>query len=112
MPGYAAYVGDMAMRLLAEPEMQALLAAAPQLGRILRPLFRLTGTRPPPGLIPPPPARPRRSRAARPAKAVRPPAAPDGAAPPLPTFRTRGGQLMMRLSESISVPIASPKNRG
>jgi hypothetical protein len=111
VPGYAPYVGDMALRLLAEPEMQALLAAAPQLGRILRPLCRMSGVRPAPGLIPPPPARPRRPRAARPAKPVRATAAPDSAPPPLPTFRTRGGQLMMKLSESISVPVVAAKNR-
>ncbi len=43
--------------LLAEPEMAALIAAAPQMGRILRPLCRMLGVRPPPGLRAPPPAR-------------------------------------------------------
>ncbi len=50
--GYASQL----RHLLAEPEMAALLAAAPQAGRILRPLCRMLGIRPPPGLPGPRPA--------------------------------------------------------
>jgi hypothetical protein len=65
--------------LLAEPEMAALIAAAPQMGRLLRPLCRMLGVDPPPGLgaphgtaPPQPPARPAH------------PAAPVGPPPALP----------------------------
>ena len=50
--GYASQL----RHLLAEPEMAALLAAAPQAGRILRPLCRMLGIRPLPGPLAPPPA--------------------------------------------------------
>ena len=56
VPGAAAY-GSQLQYLMADPEMAALIAAAPQMGRILRPLCRLLGVRPPPGLIAPPSAR-------------------------------------------------------
>ena len=49
--------------LLAQPEMVELLAAAPRLWRVLRPLCRMFGITPPEAL---PPAPPRRARAARP----------------------------------------------
>ncbi len=44
--------------LLADPAMAELLAAAPQAGRLLRPLCRMLGVRPPPALPRPPPIRP------------------------------------------------------
>jgi hypothetical protein len=43
--------------LLAGPEMAALVAAAPQTGRVLRPLCRMLGVRPPAFLALPPPVR-------------------------------------------------------
>ncbi len=77
--------------LLAEPEMAALIAAAPQAGRILRPLCRMLGIRPPPGLRAPPPA-PRAAppraepRTAPPATPHEPPDRPPPLAPPaIPT---------------------------
>jgi hypothetical protein len=73
--------------LLADPDMAALLAAAPQMRRLLRPLCRMLGVRPPPGLLTPPPAAPPAAPPAprRPA-AERPPpgAAPPGRPPPRP----------------------------
>jgi hypothetical protein len=56
VPGTAAY-GSQLQYLVATPEMTALLAAAPQAGRILRPLCRMLGV-PPPAKQPPakPPA--------------------------------------------------------
>ena len=85
VPGTAAY-GSQLQHLLADPEMAALLAAAPQAGRLLRPLCRMLGVRPPPALVPPTrPTRPRKPPSSRPA-AVRPspaapPAGPKRAAP-------------------------------
>jgi hypothetical protein len=55
---------------LHDPDMAALVAAAPQAGRILRPMCRMVGLKPPPYLQLP--KRPRRPRPARPAK-PRPP---------------------------------------
>ena len=40
--------------LLAQPDMAALIAAAPPIGRQIRPICRMLGVRPPPGLFPPP----------------------------------------------------------
>ena len=70
--------------LLAEPEMAALFAAAPQAGRILRPLCRMLGVRPPAALRLPPPA----SRPTTPRRAAGglPPSSP---APPEPPPRPR-----------------------
>ncbi len=59
--------------LLKDPEMQALLRDAPQVGRILRPLYRRLGRKPDPALLPPPPPRPPRAKP--------PPPEPDPAAP-------------------------------
>ena len=75
--------------LLADAEMAALIAAAPQTGRILRPLCRMLGLRPPAVLALPP--RPPRPPAAptRPAT-DRPPAAPP---PPRPR-RTAPAQVL------------------
>ncbi len=53
----AASYGSQLRHLLSDPEMAALLEAAPQAGRILRPLCRMLGVRPTPAL-PPPPKRP------------------------------------------------------
>ncbi len=68
----AAY-GPELERLLAGAEMQALIRAAPQVGRLLRPLCRMLGVVPDPAILPPPPPRPPRVRPA--------PPAPDPAAP-------------------------------
>ena len=55
--------------LIARPEMAELLAAAPQAGRILRPLCRMLGIRPLPPILRLPP-RPRRVRPPKPAPTV------------------------------------------
>lgn len=39
--------------LLAQPDMAALIAAAPPVGHHIRPICRMLGVRPPPGLLPP-----------------------------------------------------------
>ncbi|MHB1302256.1 MAG: hypothetical protein ACYCZB_02110, partial [Acidiphilium sp.] len=47
--------------VLAEPEMETLIAADPRVGRILRPLCHLLGFKPPPSLrLPKPTPKPRR----------------------------------------------------
>jgi hypothetical protein len=52
--------------LLADPEMAALLAAAPaEMGRTLRPLCRMLGVELPPILAPPPSTRPKKPRKPR-----------------------------------------------
>ncbi len=69
--------------LLADESCAAFLAAAPQAGRILRPLAHLLGTPLPPGLT-----RPRRPRAPRPHKPAPPPPATPQCTPdrPLPAY--------------------------
>jgi hypothetical protein len=70
VPETAVY-GSQLQVLFADPEMAALLAAAPApLGRPLRSLCWMLGVRPPPILAPPPAVRPR----TRPPKPERPPA--------------------------------------
>ena len=81
----AAAAGSQLQHLLTDPEMADILAAAPQAGRLLRPLCRMLGVRPPVVLAPPPrPAGPpvaaRRRAAGRPFPATPPPDSPH--APP------------------------------
>ncbi|HST76425.1 MAG TPA: hypothetical protein VLJ20_13695, partial [Acetobacteraceae bacterium] len=59
---------EMLQALLDDPEMRALLAASPQAGRILRPLWRKLSPRPLPAVLRLPP-RPRKPRPPR----VKPP---------------------------------------
>ncbi len=56
MPEAAVY-GSQLRHLLSEPGMVALLAAAPQAGRLLRPLCRMLGVEEAAELLPPAPAR-------------------------------------------------------
>ncbi len=73
----AAASGSQLQHLLTDPELAALLAAAPQAGRILRPLCRMLGVHLPPALRPPPPPSPAPADPPAPAPptASRPPAA-------------------------------------
>jgi hypothetical protein len=66
----------MLAALLRDPETQAFHAAAPQAGRLLRPLCQALGVRQPDWLRRPPRPRPAARRAPRPR--------PQGAAPPRP----------------------------
>jgi hypothetical protein len=67
----AAAAGSQLRHLLADPEMAALIEAAPQMRRLLGPLCRSLGVRLPPDLLPPPRApKPRKPR--QPAAAPRP----------------------------------------
>ena len=56
---YAGYLSDWLRDLLDDPETQALLAASPQGGRLLRPLWRRLCADPLPELLRPPPKQPR-----------------------------------------------------
>ncbi len=58
--------GAHLQNLLADPDMPALLGAAPQLRRAMRPLCRMLGVRLPPPVQPPPDVPLRRSRPKRP----------------------------------------------
>ena len=99
-PEAAGYGGQL-QHLLADPEMAALLAAAPQAGRILRPLCRMLAVPPTPALQPPPDARPPRPQRSgtpgEPAIAERP-VRPPGRGPrprsPGPPSLTWRGVLM------------------
>jgi hypothetical protein len=67
----AAPYGEVLRHLLDDPEMAALLEAAPRMGRLLRPLCRMLGAAPPGGTLPPPlgqrsPRKPRRPRRPKP----------------------------------------------
>ncbi len=73
VPAAAAQAAQL-QHLLADPELAALLAAAPQAGRVLRPLCRMLGVAPP---GPPAPPRPPRAAPAAPAQAS------PAASPPL-----------------------------
>ena len=73
----AAGCGGQLQLLLTDPEFATLIAATPQMGRVLRPLCRMLGVEPP-AL----PARPSRSAAGpRPARPQRDTAGPDTAGP-------------------------------
>src|SRR6185312_5519574 len=68
---------EMLQALLDDPEMRALLAASPQAGRILRPLWRKLSPEPLPEMLRLPPRRrkPRPPRAPRPPRPAKPVAA-------------------------------------
>jgi hypothetical protein len=82
----AAASASQLQHLLADPDMAALLAAAPQAGRLLRPLCRMLGVHPPPGIGKP--RAPRPTPPPRPAAAEKPPPAASAPAPPRPPTRT------------------------
>ncbi len=86
VPEAAAGYGSQLRHLLAEPEMAALIAAAPQARRILRPLCRMLGVRLPPGPAPKDaaPAAPDPPATAEP---IGPP--PPSSAPPRPPPRIK-----------------------
>jgi len=93
----AACHGSQLRHLLAEPEMEALLAVSPQARRLLRPLCRMLAVEPPQAVprAKPPPDRPDRSAcdaAAPPPRFARPAARRDATSPTAwmrPTAQTR-----------------------
>jgi hypothetical protein len=97
--------------LFRDPEMAALLEAAPKsLGRPLRSLCHMLGLRPPEILAPP--ARPPKPRKPRPAKAAKPPPLPP-IGPPPPHPDAPAWMHMMPPSRTRWLPARSrsPKNR-
>jgi len=76
LPGEAASYGCQLQALLADPQMAALLAAAPEAGRILRPLCRLLAITPE-GSLALPSAAGKPAPKPRPAKPVPPPEPPS-----------------------------------
>jgi hypothetical protein len=69
LPYEAACFGSQLQHQFSQPEMMALLEAAPQVGRLLRPLCRMLAIELPPALrLPPRPPRPRKPRKPRPPK--------------------------------------------
>jgi hypothetical protein len=76
LPGEAASYGCQLQALLADPQMAALLAAAPEAGRILRPLCRLLAITPE-GLLALPSAAGKPAPKPRPAKPAPPPEPPS-----------------------------------
>ena len=87
----AAQLGTHVRLVLADPETAALLQATPQAGRLLRPLCRMMGIRPEPGLPPIlfPPRRLRPRRANCPTSQVsRPPDRLGISAPPTDRLRS------------------------
>ncbi len=77
MLGWEAAYGSELQYLLKLPEMHALIRAAPQVGRLLRPLCRMLGVVPDPAILPPPPKRTRRTAPSAPDRRI----GPDPAAP-------------------------------
>ena len=87
IPYFVAHLHHAMRELMADPEMLALLAAAPQAGRILRPLWRRMTADPLPEILRLP-KRPRRSR--RPSEPAEPaPAAPRKPPPDRPPRKRR-----------------------
>ncbi len=80
----AAASGSQLSYLLAEPEMAALLDAAPQMRRLLRPLGRMLGVRLPPPARPAEPAPPAATERATPPDTPDPPPPPAPRLPPPP----------------------------
>ena len=107
-PGGAVH-GSQLQHLLADPEMAALIAAAPQVGRLLRPLCRMLAVEPTPGL--------RRERAGRPAPAATAPArttepgeAGPGPQPPTTPLWLRGERPFF--DRSVDPPEGGPFQGG
>jgi hypothetical protein len=86
VPALASQAGNQMERLLNEPELEAMAAASPEVGRLIRPLLWMTGRTPPAYLALPP--RPRRAPAGPKPEPRRPravaPAAPAETYPPAP----------------------------
>ena len=95
----ARFANTRISHLLGSAEMAALLAAAPQAGRLLRPLCRTLGVPLPPALALPP--RRRRKRKPRSAAVARP--KPAGAA--LPAIRRQGSKPARRARPPPAFPL-------
>jgi hypothetical protein len=96
----AAASASQLQHLLADPELASLLAAAPPLGRILRPLCRMLGVPPPPHLARPAP----RAAAASPLAPGEPPGPAQVSAPPSAPPRPRPPPMRRRRDGTGWVP--------
>jgi len=85
----AACSASQLRHLLDDPEMAALIAATPQMGRLLRPLCRMLGVDPPPGLRPPGRRAPPAAAPAAPSRPAAPKPAPPARSPPTRSRRPR-----------------------
>ena len=104
VPGIS-FGGSQVAALLDDPEMQALLAAAPQIGRHLRPIFHMLGVRSlPPLLRLPPKPRPAQSDPAAAAKTRRTP--PADPARPRPPRKPRTPLAALEVAPVVRVPPA------
>ena len=111
----AAAGASQLQHLLTEPEMAALIAASPHTGRLLRPLCRMLGVRPPPALLPPPRRRERVPRCRTPfsflisnVSAAPPPAAAGhGGVPALPLRSPFGEHIMNKSLIGCLRPVAA-----
>jgi hypothetical protein len=87
--------------LLAQPDMQELIAAVPPIAHHLRPICRMLGVKPPPGLFPP-----RRKSRRKPRET---PAPPKPAAPPVPRKpRRKPSRRATEASELYAAPQVLP----
>ena len=100
----AAGFGSQLQHLLSNPEMVALISAAPrQMGRVLRPLCWMLGIKPPPGLFP------KRARKPRAPLSSGTSGATEAETPPAPKPRRRrplrdGEMMTAAFVRSLSVP--------
>ncbi len=104
--------------LLSEPDMAALITAAPQVAHHIRPICRMLGVTPPPGLFPPrrpprrtrPPAPPKPAPEAGKEKPAAKTRRPDG---PFPPFVPRKRKTRRRPIQLFPLPAATgPPWRG
>ena len=103
MPQWAAGYGLQLEYLMThDPEMRALIAAAPQAGRILRPLLHMCGITPHPDVLPPLPPRVRRTASPRPERPG--PQSPGQASPDISAKRPRLRKIPARPALAVHGP--------
>ncbi|MDA8248388.1 MAG: hypothetical protein M0Z28_04355 [Rhodospirillales bacterium] len=111
----AAAAGSQLRHLLAQPDMQALAAADPRMGRLLRPLCHMLGVTPTPEIAQPAP-RPRPAPAATeaspPPPAPMPPARPEATISPAPAPRRRAFREARRAASPPGPSRAPPVTAG
>jgi hypothetical protein len=97
VPSYAAAAGSQMMHHLQDPQMEAMAAASPEVGKLIRPLLWMTGQMPPSYLALPP--RTKRARAGLPPGPRRVAPAPP---PPAP--------VSVRPADPFAAPPCLPRN--
>ena len=105
----AGYLGAWLLALVDDPEMQALLAASPQAGRLLRPLWRRLTNDPLPAPLRLPPKPPRSEQPLAPAAlAAAPGEASSEATPDTPTHTPPHAPPKRRAAASAKPPASLP----